>query len=85
MPLLVEPQAIGRPQPLQNEYGSVGAGVDFVDNTRSRLKVSLGSGVQQACGVVAREAVANGLQRRVQGMPSWRGGQGDLRRCAARR
>jgi hypothetical protein len=25
--------------------------------------------------VVAREAVANGLQRRFQGMPSWRGGE----------
>ncbi len=84
MPLLVEPQAVGRPQPLQNECGSVSAGVDFVDNTGSGLKVSLGGGVQQARGVVAREAVAHGLRRGFKGCQVGEGG-GHLRRCAVRR
>ncbi len=62
MPLLIKPQTVGSPKPLEYEGSRVRARVNFINNTGSRFKVSLGGGVQQASGMVASEAVAYSLR-----------------------
>ena len=63
MLLLIKPQAVRSPKPLQYEGSRASAGVNFVYNTGSGFKVALRSGVEQAGGVVAGEAVAHCLQQ----------------------